>query len=114
MAVYVDAAIWKWVGHRWCHLLADDTDQLHRFAAELGLKRSSYQGPPKTSAAHYDITGFERDRAVRLGAIECSRDEIVAVFRRVRVRNFKRREPKPMEEEARQEEPGMSRWAAGS
>ncbi|TIP35138.1 MAG: DUF4031 domain-containing protein, partial [Mesorhizobium sp.] len=25
MAVYVDAAIWKWAGHRWCHLLADDT-----------------------------------------------------------------------------------------
>ncbi|TIO37548.1 MAG: DUF4031 domain-containing protein, partial [Mesorhizobium sp.] len=56
MAVYVDAAIWKWAGHRWCHLLADDTDELHRFAAELGLKRSSYQGPPKTSAPHYDIT----------------------------------------------------------
>ena len=26
MAVYVDAAIWRWAGHRWCHLLADDTD----------------------------------------------------------------------------------------
>ena len=33
MAVYVDAAIWKWAGHRWCHLMADDTDELHRFAA---------------------------------------------------------------------------------
>ena len=50
---------------------------------------SSYQGPPKTSAPHYDITAFERDRAVRLGAIECSRDEIVAVFRRVRIRGAK-------------------------
>ncbi|MBZ9717590.1 DUF4031 domain-containing protein [Mesorhizobium sp. AD1-1] len=89
MAAYVDAAIWNWAGHRWCHLLADDTDELHRFAAHLGVKRSSYQGPPKTSAPHYDITGFERDRAVRLGAIECSREEIVAVFRRVRVPNGK-------------------------
>ncbi|TIT86571.1 MAG: DUF4031 domain-containing protein, partial [Mesorhizobium sp.] len=24
MAIYVDAAIWKWAGHRWCHLMADD------------------------------------------------------------------------------------------
>lgn len=101
MAVYVDAAIWHWVGRRWCHLLADDTDQLHRFAAQLGLKRSSYQGPPKTSAPHYDITGFERDRAVRLGAVECSREEIVAVFRRVRSRSFQRRAGRPVAEERR-------------
>ncbi len=85
MAVYVDAPIWHFVGRRWCHLMADQEEELHRFAARLGLKRSSYQGPPKTSAAHYDITGFERDRAVRLGAVECSREEIVAIFRRVRV-----------------------------
>jgi hypothetical protein len=85
MAVYVDAAIWHHAGRRWCHLLADEEAELHRFAALLGIKRSSYQGPPKTSAPHYDITGLERDRAVRLGAVECSREEIVAVFRRVRV-----------------------------
>ena len=89
MAVYVDDAIWKWAGHRWCNLLADDTDELHFFARRLGVHRSSYQGPPKTSAPHYDITGFERDRAVRLGAIACTRDEIVAVFRRVKVANGK-------------------------
>lgn len=91
MAVYVDAAIWKWADKLWCHLLADDEHELHFFAARLGIKRSSYQGPPKTSAPHYDITGLERDRAVRLGAVVCSRDEIVAVFRRVRVRDGKAR-----------------------
>lgn len=91
MAVYVDAAIWPYAGRRWCHLLADDETELHRFAARLGIKQSSYQGPPKTSAPHYDITGLERDRAVRLGALECSREEIVAVFRRVRVAGGKAR-----------------------
>jgi hypothetical protein len=91
MAVYVDAAIWHYAGRRWCHLLADDEAELHRFAAVLGVKRSSYQGPPKTSAPHYDITGFERDRAVRMGAVECSREEIVAVFRRVRMKDGKAR-----------------------
>ncbi len=90
MAVYVDAPIWPHAGRRWCHLLADDEFELHHFAARLGVKRSSYQGPPKTSAPHYDITGFERNRAVRLGAVECSREEIVAVFRRVRVKDGKR------------------------
>jgi len=91
VSVYVDAAIWRYAGRRWCHLLADDEAELHRFAALLGVKQSSYQGPPKTSAPHYDITGLERDRAVRLGAVQCSREEIVAVFRRVRVKGGKRR-----------------------
>jgi hypothetical protein len=94
MTVYVDEAIWRYAGRKWCHLLADDTDELHRFAAVLGIHRLSYQGPPKTSAPHYDITGFERDRALRLGARPSSRDEIVAVFRRVRARNFVK-PPKP-------------------
>ena len=91
MAVYVDAAIWRYAGRRWCHMLADDEAELHRFAALLGVKRSSYQGPPKTSAPHYDITGLERDRAVRLGAVQCSRVEFVALFRRVWVKGGKRR-----------------------
>ncbi len=84
MAVYVDSAIWPWAGRRWCHLLADDEAELHRFAAMLGVHRHSYQGPPKTSAPHYDLTGFERDRAVRMGALPVGRDVIVDVFRRVR------------------------------
>jgi hypothetical protein len=83
MAVYVDAAIWHWAGRRWCHLLADDVDELHRFAAELGVKRSTYQGPPRTGTPHYDITAFERDRALRLGALPSSREEIVRVRRRL-------------------------------
>ncbi len=87
MAVYVDEAIWHWQGRRWCHLMADEEAELHRFASQLGLHRLSYQGPPKTSAPHYDITGIERDRALRLGAVACRRDEIVAVFRKVRVRS---------------------------
>lgn len=85
MAVYVDDAIWQWKGRKWCHLMADDVDELHRFALRLGVRHLSYQGPPKTSAPHYDITGFERDRALRLGAIACKRAQIVEIFRRVRV-----------------------------
>ena len=86
MAVYVDDAIWDWQGRKWCHLLADDIDELHRFAARLGLHRVSYQGPPKTSAPHYDLSAYERRRAIALGAKACDRDAIVAVVRQVRAR----------------------------
>ena len=84
MAVYVDDAIWPFQGLKWCHLLADDIDELHRFAARLGIARTSYQGPPRTKTPHYDITGFERGRAIRMGAVTCSRQEVVMIVRRLR------------------------------
>ena len=56
-AVYVDDPIWEW---------------------------TSYQGPPRTSVPHYDLTAYERRRALAHGAIACSREEIVAVVRRMR------------------------------
>jgi hypothetical protein len=82
--IYVDAAVWHWQGLKWAHLLADDADELHRFAARLGIHRASYQGPPRTSVPHYDVTPYERQRAIALGAIACSREEIVAILRRTR------------------------------
>ena len=90
MTVYVDDAIWQWRGRKWCHLLADEIDELHRFAAALGLHRTSYQGPPRTSAPHYDLTSYERRRAIALGAMACNRAAIVAVARQVRVKHFRR------------------------
>ena len=64
MAVYVDQPIWRWAGHKWGHMLADSEEELHRFAAAIGIHQLLYQGPPKTSAPHYDITGMERVRAL--------------------------------------------------
>jgi hypothetical protein len=85
MAVYVDDAIWGWHGRKWCHLLADDEDALHRFARGIGIHRTSYQGPPKTSAPHYDLTTYERGLAIKHGAIICDRAAIVAIYRRIRL-----------------------------
>ena len=48
MAVYVDDAIWDWHGRKWCHLLADDIDELHRFARGIGLHRTSFKARPAT------------------------------------------------------------------
>ena len=84
MAVYVDQAIWARHGRKWCHLVADDIDELHRFARILGLHRSSYQGPPKTARPHYDLTSYERRRAIAYGAAACDRTAVVMIVRKLR------------------------------
>ncbi|HET9618326.1 MAG TPA: DUF4031 domain-containing protein [Pseudolabrys sp.] len=84
MAVYVDQAIWARHGRKWCHLVADDIDELHRFARMLGLHRSSYQGPPKTARPHYDLTSYERRRAIAYGAAACDRTAVVMIVRKLR------------------------------
>lgn len=71
MAVYVDNAVFRWRGRRWAHLLADEVDELHAFAARLGLARARFQD--RRSGAHYDIDGALRERALALGAIPVSR-----------------------------------------
>jgi uncharacterized protein DUF4031 len=58
----------------WFGLTADAEDELHAFAARLGLQRSMFQpgtptGPQQVSVTgHYDVTEGERDQAVALGA----------------------------------------------
>jgi hypothetical protein len=86
MTVYVDDAVNLWRGERWAHLLADSLDELHAFAARLGLPRRAFQD--KTSGAHYDITPALRERAIRLGAVAISRhgdrDLLRAVIRQAK------------------------------
>jgi hypothetical protein len=61
--ILVDPAIWPWRGRRWSHLVSDESyTELHRFAAELGLRRLSFQGD------HYDVDEPTRARALALGA----------------------------------------------
>ncbi len=81
MAVYVDNAVFPWRGRRWAHLMADDLDELHAFAARLGLPRCAFQD--KRSGAHYDIDSGLRARALALGAIAVSRSEDRARMRAI-------------------------------
>jgi hypothetical protein len=58
---------------RFCHLFGDDPEELHVFAALIGLKRSWAQGGGTTGRMlHYDITAEKRAEAVRTGAVELS------------------------------------------
>jgi hypothetical protein len=55
----------------WCHLVSDtDFDELHAFAARLGIPRHRFQGD------HYDLPAHFRARAVELGADEVTTREL--------------------------------------
>ncbi|WP_149194507.1 DUF4031 domain-containing protein [Luteimonas suaedae] len=71
MTVYVDDAVTLWRGRRWAHLMADTLDELHAFAARLGIPRRAFQN--RTSGAHYDVPAELRDAAIALGATAISR-----------------------------------------
>ncbi len=63
MAVLIDPAVWPWRGERWSHLVSDVSyDELHAFAAALGVPRRAFQGD------HYDLPERVRGRALDLGA----------------------------------------------
>jgi hypothetical protein len=70
MAVYVDDAHIPWRGRRWSHLQADTPEELHAFAAQLGLRRVWFQSKPgKPEHDHYDVPDEVRGRAIALGAV---------------------------------------------
>lgn len=62
--VYIDLPTRKWRGYLWSHLVADDPDELHAFAAALDLRRWWFQDK---RLPHYDTMHFQR--AVELGAV---------------------------------------------
>ena len=71
-----------------CHLVTDgDLEELHAFAARIGMKREWFQGPGKASHPHYDLTPARRARAVALGAQEVDRRRFVEIMREWRAKN---------------------------
>ncbi len=88
MTVYVDnALIPATVGRtrsRWCHLTADTKEELHAFAARVGMRREWFQTCKRRCGRegepcvhwHYDLTSPRRARAVSLGAVEIDMREM--------------------------------------
>jgi len=60
-------------------MIADTLDELHRFAALVGLKREWFQD---VRIPHYDLCESNRLAAIRLGAIEITTRELVRIHRR--------------------------------
>lgn len=73
MAVYVDNSMIAHKGRRWCHLTTDSAEgleELHEFAAKLGLRREWFQERPQWWFCHYDVTASKRRQAIELGAVD--------------------------------------------
>lgn len=92
MSVYVDPEMpcqptrnWPWLYGT--HLFADSVEELHRFAAGLGLKRSWFQGSRRTDGRwrlpHYDLTPGKRQQALGAGAISLTRADAVAKWKEI-------------------------------
>jgi hypothetical protein len=59
-----------------CHMVTDGSiEELHQFAAKIGLKRSWFQGMPKHRHEHYDLTPHKRAKAIAAGAQSISLKE---------------------------------------
>lgn len=82
--IYVDPLMpcapserWRW--NSACHLFADHDDEMHSFAAAIGLKREWFQKDDRCH--HYDLTEAMRHKAIRAGAREVTREEAVRIWR---------------------------------
>jgi hypothetical protein len=76
MAILVDEPLWWWRGRRWCHLVSDvSLDELHAFAADVGIPRRAFQGD------HYDIPEDRRDDVLAAGAVPVPSRELLARLR---------------------------------
>jgi hypothetical protein len=89
MAVLVDNAVWPWRGRRWAHLVSDRSyEELHEFAARLGIPRRAFQGD------HYDIPADLRVEALALGAEAVDGRQLVV---RLRAAGLRRRPGRPVQ-----------------
>ncbi|MFF9673779.1 DUF4031 domain-containing protein [Streptomyces eurythermus] len=76
MTLYVDPPAWPGHGRLWSHLVSDASyDELHAFAARLGLPRRAFDGD------HYDLPERRYADAVAAGAVEVSSREVVRLLR---------------------------------
>jgi hypothetical protein len=72
VTILLDPAVWTWRGRRWSHLVSDESyDELHLFAARLGIPRRAFQ------ADHYDLPANYRSAAIALGAEEVDARQLV-------------------------------------
>lgn len=74
--ILVDPARWPWRGRLWAHLVSDVSyDELHEFAARLGIPRHVFQGD------HYDVPTEVRAAAIEAGASPIDSRELVTRLR---------------------------------
>lgn len=84
MTVYVDE-IRRYPSGQWCHMMSDEgMEELHTFAANIGLRRSWFQDHP--SHPHYDLRPSKRRLALQNGATEIEGKELARMSLRKELR----------------------------
>lgn len=78
MTAYVDD-LFTAKGSTWCHLLADSVTELHEFAAQIGVNRCWYHATKRHP--HYDLHPGDRQKAIKAGAKEINRTELLKILR---------------------------------
>lgn len=79
--IYVDNAAVPKHGRGWFHLTADSLDELHFFAAHIGLPARAFHRGARHP--HYDVTAAQRLNALRNGACPVSTKEFVKIARQI-------------------------------
>jgi hypothetical protein len=86
VTLYIDPPAWPGHGLMWSHLVSDVSyDELHLFAAELGVPRRAFERD------HYDLPAHRYADAVAAGAVEVSSREVVRLLYAAGLRRPKRR-----------------------
>jgi hypothetical protein len=83
VSVYVDPQMTCLVSRAWrwptsCHMFSDSLDELHAFAARIGLRRAWFQDG---RFPHYDLNEWRRRMAVKAGVVELDRRAAVEMWR---------------------------------
>ncbi|RPJ39902.1 MAG: DUF4031 domain-containing protein [Chloroflexi bacterium] len=85
MTIYVDglrdyrAIMGRGFPGLWCHMITDgDLDELHEFAAALGISPRRFQNHPRHP--HYDLLPTSRCLAVALGARQISTRQMARIL----------------------------------
>lgn len=93
MAILIDPPFWPAHDTVWSHLVSDASyDELHGFAARLGLPRRSFD------LDHYDVPEARHAHAIELGAIAVTSRDVVHRLRDsgLRVRQLDRESARPI------------------
>lgn len=87
MSVYIDPLFdcptskqWRW--SQASHMIASTIEELHEFAAKIGLRHEWFQDKP--GFPHYDLTPSRRLKAVKLGAIELTARKLCTCAKQLR------------------------------
>lgn len=80
--VYVDDVSIVWKGQPRYHMTADSLDELHDFAALVGIARCWFHTGSRHP--HYDVTGPQRESALSAGATAVDKRAMVTIAKRLR------------------------------